>query len=47
MLIINENINLNCSNANELDVDAKLKSQLEQFHSIEDFKVLYPQVVFI
>merc|ERR1719433_109612 len=29
-------------NANELDVDAKLRSQLDQFHSIEDFKVLYP-----
>ena len=41
-----KNTNLNCSNANELDVDAKLKSQLEQFHSIEDFKVLYPQVIF-
>merc|ERR1719481_2462036 len=30
------------SNANELDVDSKLKGQLDQFNSIEDFKVLYP-----
>jgi len=29
-------------NANELDVDPKLKCQLADFHSIEDFKVLYP-----
>merc|ERR1711988_187512 len=29
-------------NANELDVDPKLKCQLDTFHSIEDFKVLYP-----
>ena len=31
-------------NARELDVDDRLKGQLEQFHSIEDFKVLYPPV---
>merc|ERR1712096_360676 len=30
------------SNAEELDVDPKLKTKLEPFNSIEDFKVLYP-----
>jgi len=30
------------SNAEELDVDPKLKEKLEPFNSIEDFKVLYP-----
>lgn len=38
------NMHVFFSNATELDVDSKLKSQLEQFHSIEDFKVLYPPV---
>ena len=32
------------SNAEELDVDPKLKTKLEPFNSIEDFKVLYPPV---
>ena len=27
-------------------MDTKLRSQLDQFHSIEDFKVLYPPVSF-
>merc|ERR1719394_215527 len=30
------------SNADELDVEPKLKTQLDQFKSVEDFKVLYP-----
>jgi len=30
------------SNAEELDVDPKLKTKLEPFNSVEDFKVLYP-----
>jgi len=30
------------SNAEELDIDPKLKTKLEPFNSIEDFKVLYP-----
>merc|ERR1711892_812311 len=30
------------SNADELDVDLKIKTKLEPFNSIEDFKVLYP-----
>ena len=42
-LIINYQLHL-CRNANELDVDPKLKCQLENFHSIEDFKVLYREV---
>merc|ERR1719348_1411055 len=29
-------------NAEELDVDPKIKAKLENFNSIEDFKVLYP-----
>merc|ERR1712025_1247766 len=29
-------------NADELDVEPKLKTQLDQFKSVEDFKVLYP-----
>ena len=34
------------SNAEELDIDPKLKTKLEPFNSIEDFKVLYPPVSF-
>lgn len=30
------------SNADELEVDPKIKSKLEPFNTIEDFKVLYP-----
>jgi len=30
------------SNAEELDVDPKVKAKLEPFNSVEDFKVLYP-----
>lgn len=30
------------ANADELDVDPKIKTKLEPFKTIEDFKVLYP-----
>jgi len=33
------------SNAEELDVDPRVKAKLEPFNSVEDFKVLYPPVM--